>query len=180
MNSWLTVGEGLVAASISVVGVLFTASANRRAQYDRVLTLVAESGSPPIANDRHVVGLLFEPQPKLTRGQALVMAEHEIAALFRVLWYFERANALFRSLRPAVWPKRITRAQALLLDSIGPTLNIWADYIDHRMENADGGPVGTDGSDEGLKDLSARYRHFHPSCRPGAGTPVTAERPPES
>ena len=114
MNSWLTVGEGLVAASISVVGVLFTASANRRAQYDRVLTLVAESGSQPLANDRHVIGLRFEPEPKLTRGEVLVLSDDEIAALFHVLWYFERADALFKSLRPVVCSKRITRAQALL------------------------------------------------------------------
>ena len=168
MNSWLTVGEGLVAASISVVGVLFTASANRRAQYDRVLTLVAESGSQPLANDRHVIGLRFEPEPKLIRGGVLVLSDDEIAALFRVLWYFERADALFKSLRPVVCSKRITRAQALLLNSIGPTVIIWARYISYDMENADGGPVGTDGSDEGLTDLADQYHHFYTSCRPDA------------
>ena len=82
MDGWLTAGEGLVAASISVVGAAFTASANRRAQYDRVLTLVAESGSQPLANDRHLIGLRFEPAPKLTRGQVLVLSNDEIAALF--------------------------------------------------------------------------------------------------
>lgn len=100
MNSWLTVGEGLVAASISVVGVLFTASANRRAQYDRVLTLVAESGSQPLANDRHVIGLRFEPEPKLARGGVLVLSDDEVAALFRVLWYFERAERPFQIFAP--------------------------------------------------------------------------------
>ena len=166
MNSWLTVGEGLVAASISVVGVLFTASANRRAQYDRVLTLVAESGSQPLANDRHVIGLRFEPEPKLARGGVLVLSDDEVAALFRVLWYFERADALFKSLRPVVCSKRIARAQALLLNSISPTVIIWAKYIRHRMVNDGGGRVGTDGSDEGLTDLSDQYRDFRPPCRP--------------
>jgi hypothetical protein len=168
VDNWLTAGEGLVAASISVVGVLFTASANRRAQYDRVLTLVAESGSQPLADDRHVIGLRFEPQPKLTSSKVLVLSNDEIAALFRVLWYFERADALFKSWRPVVCSKRITRAQALLLDSIGPTANIWAKYIRQPMVNADAGPVGTDGSDEGLTDLSDQYLDFRPSCRPDA------------
>jgi hypothetical protein len=161
VDGWLTAGEGLVAASISVVGAAFTASANRRAQYDRVLTLVAESGSQPLANDRHLIGLRFEPEPKLTRGQVLVLSNDEIAALFRMLWYFERVDALFKSLRPVICSKRITRAQALLLDSIGPTVSIWANYIGYRMENAEGGFVGTGGSDEGLKHLSGQYRHFH-------------------
>jgi hypothetical protein len=48
MGGWPTAGEGLVTVAIPVVGVLFTFTANRRAQYDRVLALVAESGTPPI------------------------------------------------------------------------------------------------------------------------------------
>lgn len=34
MNTWLSTGEGLVAAAIAVIGSVFTFTANRRAQYD--------------------------------------------------------------------------------------------------------------------------------------------------
>jgi hypothetical protein len=102
MSSWLTVGEGVLAASISVVGLVFTFSSNRRAQYDRVLKLTAESGVPPIAEDRHVIGLVFEPQSKLPANRAVTLSEHEIAALFRVLWYFQRVDPLYKSLQPTI------------------------------------------------------------------------------
>ena len=45
MITWLSAGEGLVAAAIAVIGVVFTFTANRRAQYDRVLALTAESAT---------------------------------------------------------------------------------------------------------------------------------------
>jgi hypothetical protein len=59
-------------------------------------------------------------------SRAVTLSEREIAALFRVLWYFQRVDALYKSLRPLLWPRRITRSQALILDSIGPTLDTWA------------------------------------------------------
>ncbi len=160
MNSWLTVGEGVLAASISVVGLFFTFSSNRRAQYDRVLKLTAESGMPPIAEDRHVIGLVFEPQSKLAANRAVTLSDHEIAALFRVLWYSQRVDALYKSLRPLLRARMITRSQALILDSLGPTLDIWANYIGYKLIDADGRSVGTDGSDEGLCDLSGQFQSW--------------------
>jgi hypothetical protein len=160
MSSWLTVGEGVLAASISVVGLVFTFSSNRRAQYDRVLKLTAESGMPPIAEDRHVIGLVFEPQSKLPANRAVTLSEHEIAALFRVLWYFQRVDALYKSLQPPLWAGRITRSQALILDSLGPALGIWAKYIGYKLIDADGCSIETDGGDEGLCSLSSQFQSW--------------------
>ena len=126
-----------LAASISVVGLFFTFSSNRRAQYDRVLKLTAESGMPPIAEDRHVIGLVFEPQSKLAANRAVTLSDHEIAALFRVLWYSQRVDALYKSLRPLLRARMITRSQALILDSLGPTLDIWANYIGYKLIDAE-------------------------------------------
>jgi hypothetical protein len=157
MNSWLTAGEGVLAASIPVVGLVFTFTANRRAQYDRVLTLTAESSAPPIADDRHAVGLVFEPQSKLTRDQPVTLPEKDIAALFRVLWYFQRIDAVYESLRPPIWTSRITRTQALFLNSIGTTLNTWVNYVGYELADAAGRPVASSHSAQGLRHLSHEY-----------------------
>jgi hypothetical protein len=116
MNAWLSVGEGLMATAIAVIGSVFTYTANRRAEYDRVLALTAESATSPIAEDRHTIGKVFEPLSKLPRNRPVVLEEGEIAALFRVLWYVQRVDALYRSLRSILWTRHIGRIQALLLD----------------------------------------------------------------
>jgi hypothetical protein len=154
MASLLVVAEGALAVAVSLVGLLFTANANRRAQYDRVLAFVAESGTSPIADDRHTIGLVFEPAEKLTGDKAVVLSDEQIAALFRVLWYFERVNAMYRSLVPRLWPRHITRPQAIFLDSLGPTLRIWFDYVErHKLKNAGGETIDVSGTDEGLINL---------------------------
>ena len=85
MNTWLSVTEGLVAAAIALIGSLFTLNVNRRAQYDRVLALTAESASSPIVEDRQTIGNVFEPTSKLSRNRLVVLAKDEIEALFQVL-----------------------------------------------------------------------------------------------
>jgi hypothetical protein len=105
-----------------VAGLVYTYLANRRGQYDRVLKLTAESGLPPVADDRHVAGMVFEPLSRHPAGQPVLLSEAEIRAIFNVLWYFERADALYLSLRPVLRPDRITRIQALLLNSLGSAL----------------------------------------------------------
>lgn len=64
MNTWLSIGEGLIATAIAVIGSVFTYTTNRRAEYDRVLALTAESETSPIAEDRHTIGKVFEPLAK--------------------------------------------------------------------------------------------------------------------
>jgi hypothetical protein len=75
MNAWLSVGEGLIATAIAVIGSVFTFTANRRAEYDRVMALTAESATPPIAEDRHTIGKVFEPLSKLPRNRPVVLDE---------------------------------------------------------------------------------------------------------
>jgi len=154
MASLLVVAEGALAVAVPLVGLVFTANANRRAQYDRVLAFVAESGTSPIADDRHTIGLVFEPAEKLTGDKPVVLSEEQIEALFRVLWYFERVNAMYRSLVPWLWPRHITRPQAIFLDSLGPTLLTWFDYVRrHPLEDAGGETIDVSGTDEGLINL---------------------------
>jgi hypothetical protein len=113
MITWLSAGEGLVAAAIAVIGSVFTFTTNRRAQYDRVLTLTAESATSPIADDRHIIGKVFEPPSKLPGDRPVLLTQDEIAALFRVLWYVQRVDALYASLRPSLRARHFGRARAL-------------------------------------------------------------------
>lgn len=160
MITWLSAGEGLVAAAIAVIGSAFTFSANRRAQYDHVLALTAESASSPIADDRHTIGKVFEPPSKLPADRPVVLTQDEIAALFRVLWYVQRVDALYASLHPPFWVKRIGRAQALLLDSVSADLEAWQGYVVLDLEDPDSQQVVATSSARGLWHLSEAYERL--------------------
>jgi hypothetical protein len=169
MNTLLSVGEGLIATVIAVIGSVFTYTANRRAEYARVLALTAESATPPIAEDRHTIGKVFEPLSKLPRNQPVVLEEDEIAALFRVLWYVQRIDALYQSLRSPLRARRIGRIQALLLDSIAADLETWQSYLDLDLEDAHSRQVAVTSSAEGLRRLSGEYGRLHTRRRHETG-----------
>jgi hypothetical protein len=151
----------LIAAAIAVIGSVFTYTANRRAEYDRVLALTAESATSPIAEDRHTIGKVFEPASKLPRNRPIVLVEDEIAALFRVLWYVQRIDALYQSLRWPLRARHIGRIQALLLDSIAADLEIWQNYLDLDLEDTDSHQVAVTSSARGLRHLSGEYERLH-------------------
>jgi hypothetical protein len=161
MNTWLSVGEGLIATAIAVIGSVFTYTANRRAEYDRVLALTAESATSAIAEDRHTIGKVFEPLSKLPRNQPIILDEDEIAALFRVLWYVQRVAALYQSLRSPLRARHIGRIQALLLDSIAADLEPWQRYLDLELEDTHSRQVAVTSSAQGLRHLSDEYRRLH-------------------
>jgi hypothetical protein len=154
VSNWLGVIEGVVAGTVPVVGLIYTYLANRRGQYDRVLTLAAESGLPPVAEDRHVAGMAFEPMTQRLPGQGVRLSAEEIKAAYNVLWYFERVDALYRSLRPAARPNQITRTQALLLDSLGSALHVWTGYFGLSWVDEAGQDVGTDDTSGPLQHLA--------------------------
>jgi hypothetical protein len=153
MSNWLAVVEGLVAGAVPVAGLIYTYLANKRSQYDRVLALTAESSAPPVAEDRHVAGMAFEPVSMHAPGQPVRLSEAEIKAVFNVLWYFERIDALYLSLRPALRPDRITRTQALLLDSLGSAVESWRKYLDLIWEDEAGHVLEAD-------DTTGPIRHL--------------------
>lgn len=162
MASLLVVAEGALAVAVPLAGLVFTASANKRAQYDRVLKFVAESGTSPIADDRHTIGLVFEPIEKLTDDKLVVLSEGQIGALFRVLWYFERVNAMYRSLASWLWPRHITRPQAIFLDSLGSTLLTWFGYVrKYKLKDTGGQTIDVSGTDEGLINLVKALAWLH-------------------
>lgn len=160
MVTWLTAGEGLVAAAIAVIGSVFTFAANRRAQYDRVLALTAESAMPPIADDRHMIGKVFEPPSKLPDDRPVLLTQDQIAALFRVLWYVQRVDALYASLRLPLLARRISRVQALLLNSISADLEAWEGYVARDLEGPDSNQVVVTSSAQGLNHLSEAYEQL--------------------
>jgi hypothetical protein len=133
VSIWLTVGEGVVAASVSAVGMVFTASKNRWEQYDRVLALTKESGTEPISTDRHTIGTIFESGT----GKPITLDNDEIKAFFNVLWYFQQADALYVSLRPPLGLGS-TRPQKLLLDALGPVVLIWKSYVERKPREHSG------------------------------------------
>jgi hypothetical protein len=139
---------------VPAVGLVYTYLANRRSQYDRVLALTAESGVPPIADDRHVAGMAFEPLSKHPRGQPVRLNEPEMRAVFNVLWYFERVDALYLSLRPALRSSRITRTQALLLDSLGGAVTTWTSYLHLSWVDEAGNKVEADDAISPLSHLT--------------------------
>jgi len=162
MASLLVVAEGALTVTFPLVALVFTASANKRAQYDRVRKFVAESGTSPIADDRHTIGLVFEPIEKLTGDKVVVLSEEQIAALFRVLWYFERVNAMYRSLAPWLWPRVITRPQAIFPDSLGASLLTWFGYVrKYELKDIGGETVDVRGTDEGLMNLMKALAWLH-------------------
>ena len=65
-------------------------------------------------------------------------------AVFNVLWYFERVDALYLSLRPLLQPNRITRTQALLLDSLGGAVTTWTGYLRLNWVDEAGNKVEAD------------------------------------
>lgn len=173
MVTWLTAGEGMVAAAIAVIGSVFTFAANRRVQYDRVLALTAESAMPPIADDRHLIGKVFEPPSKLPDDRPVLLTQDQIAALFRVLWYVQRVDALYASLGPPLRAGRISRAQALLLDSISADLEAWEGYVTRDLEGPDSNHVVVTSSARGLNHLSEAYEQL--CIRRRITSPVTAK-----
>lgn len=128
MGNWLVTFEGLVAAAIPAAGFVYTYTVNRRSQYDRVLALTAQVSTSPIAKDRHVAGTAFEPTSVRDPAKPVTLHEREIKAVYNVLWYFERVDAVYVSLRPLIRSKRITRVQALLLDTLATAMTVWMTY----------------------------------------------------
>jgi hypothetical protein len=157
MSNWLAILEGLVAGAVPVVGLIYTYLANRRSQHDRVLALTAESGVPPVAEDRHIAGTAFEPPSKHPPGQPVRLSEAEIKAVFNVLWYFERVDALYLSLHSALRPNRITRTQALLLDSLGSGVTTWISYLNLGWADEAGHEIEAD-------DTTSPLRHLAEEC----------------
>lgn len=153
MSTWLGTGEGIVAVAIPVVGLIYTYATNRRSQFDRVLTLVAESGTPPLSEDRHVIGMVFEPTFRFRPDQPITLTDTEIKSLFNVLWYAQRVSAMYRSLSP-LWPWRITRTQALLLDSLSDAVGTWESYL--RVVDRENVQIGE--SANALVYLTGEYR----------------------
>ena len=169
MNTWLSIGEGLIATAIAVIGSVFTYTATRRAEYDRVLALTAESATSPIAEDRHTIGKVFEPLSKLPRERPIALKEDEIAALFRVLWYVQRIDALYQSLRSPLRASHIGRIQALLLNSIAADLETWQSYLDLDLEDTNSRQVAVTSSAQGLRHLSGEYGRLHPETEHNSG-----------
>jgi hypothetical protein len=157
MSNWLSAAEGLVAAAIPVVGLIYTYAANRRSQYDRVLAPAAESGMPPISQDRHVIGTAFEPLSKLPPGKPVMLSGDAIQALFNILWYVQRADAMYKSLRSPLLPRRITRTQALLLASLGSALDIWNAYMRLELVDTDGRIIPVAKSAAALRHLAGEH-----------------------
>jgi len=170
MTSWLSVLEGLVAAAIPAVGLVYTYSANRRSQYDRVLTVIEQSCTPPVADDRHLAGTAFEPSSKHQFGQPVKLNEAEIKAVFNVLWYFDRADAMYISLRPPLWPVRIARTQALLLDSLAAAVTTWTGYLSLTWTDEDGRQIDATDATHGLRHLASENARL-PARRSRWGDP---------
>lgn len=98
--------------------------------------------------------MAFEPLSRHPPAQPLRLSGEEIKAVFNVLWCFERADALYLSLRPALMPDRITRTRALLLDSLGSAVTTWMSYLNLNWANEAGHTVDVDDTIGPLRHLA--------------------------
>ena len=154
MSDWLGVIEGVVTAAIPVIGLVYTYNAKVRGQYDQVLAITQQATVAPVADDRHVAGTAFEPLARHRPGP-IRLTQPEIRAIFNVLWYFERADAMYVSLRSHFRPARITRAQALLLDSLASAEATWTEYADLDWADQEGRAIDAIAGLRGLRHLAS-------------------------
>lgn len=153
MSGWLSTVEGFVAAAIPAVGLVYTYTTSRRSQYERVLELTGQVSTPPVSDDRHTVGTAFEPMSSRDLSKPVELKEHHIKALFNVLWYFERAHAVYISLQPFIGSRRITRVQALILDTLTSAMDVWTSYLSVDWIDEAGNEVGAKEATPSLKEL---------------------------
>jgi hypothetical protein len=153
---------GFAVALVPVVGLIFTASMNRRAQYDRVLEVTALLTSGDVAESRHAAGLKFEafaPSPPATITNPVVnLTEEELKALFHVLWSFERINGLFVSLQRSWLSFRLRKAQKLLLDVSASAITIWNSYTQFEVRDLSGKKYDLAPSKDGLVNLAEKLQ----------------------
>jgi hypothetical protein len=107
---------------------------------------------------------------ELRTGEPVELTDDQTAALFRVLWYADRVNAVYESPRPPLRGGRITRTRALLIDSLGATIDIWTTYLGYGLVT-ENGKAETDGSDQGLRDLADKHRRL---CKVKGAAPARA------
>ena len=154
MSDWLGVIEGVVTAAIPVIGLVYTYNAKVRGQYDQVLAITQQATVPPVADDRHVAGTAFEPLARHRPRHRVRLTEAEIRAVYNVLWYFQRADAMYVSLRSHVRPTRTTRAQELLLDSLASAVATWTEYADFDWVDQEGNLIDAIEALRGLHHLA--------------------------
>jgi hypothetical protein len=154
MSDWLGVIEGVVTVAIPVIGLVYTYNAKVRGQYDQVLAITQQATVAPVADDRHVAGTAFEPLARHRPSHQVRLTEAEIRAVYNVLWYFQRADAMYVSLRSHVRPTRITRTQALLLDSIASAVATWTEYADFDWADQEGHAIDAIEALRGLRHLA--------------------------
>ena len=162
MNGTVTVIVGFAVALVPVVGLIFTASTNRRAQYDRVLDVTALLTSGDLVESRHTAGLKMEAaiqSASSTMAEPVIdLTENELTALFNVLWAFERINGLFVSLQRSWFGFRLSKVQKLLLDVSAGAITIWNRYVQLDLRDPSGKRLDLVPSKNGLVHLAEKLR----------------------
>jgi len=136
-------------ALVPVVGLIFTASTNRRAQYDRVLEVTALLTSGDIVESRHAAGIKFETvalsTPSTISNPIVNLTEEELKALF---------DALQHS-----WLSfRLSKAQKLLLDVSAGPITMWSSYVQFDIRGLSGKRIDLVPSKNGLVNLAEKLR----------------------
>lgn len=167
-------------------------SADRRAAHDRVLSLISESAQEPLAVDRHAVGSVLHRSRPAACGshcsgpKAVTLTDDQVASLFRVLWYFERVDALHHSLERE-GQRRHAPLRTLLLQSLRNAIETWSEYACSKCYTLDGIGQGSDTAarpvDLGGETGSARAvkhlrQQLHALDNPPRGTRRRWSRPP--
>lgn len=121
--------SGVVFAGASVA---FTWTANRRAQYERVLVETAKVTTGDVAQARDRVGGILEPhrpaKPDAHLPPDLKLTRDVISDIFTVLWAFERLDGLYESLGGVLPPGKPNRPQRLLLIAVHGAVETWHEY----------------------------------------------------
>ena len=127
----------LVGGAIGLMSYPLARRGDARAEEDRVLALVAEGLQRPLVDDRHIIGSALSRRHKVESKCAteeVILTDVEVAALFRMLWYFQRVwaldNAFYKKSRrdekSGTLRRLRKRHHRLLLESLKVTIESWA------------------------------------------------------
>lgn len=149
----------LVSICALIVTVTFGWLTALRGQYERVVDVINFTSSTEIAEARHRLGLfLYDEDMQVSKDERDAL----LGDLFRVLWVFDRINAVRKTLPNlgVLGPNiayRLSGPHELLRDSTSDWAAFWSKNLEKAVDLLGEPTVHADGSDRGLKDLTRHW-----------------------
>lgn len=118
----------LVSAAVPVViafgAVLISRGSRLDAQFKRVDDLLIQFQTGELSAARHLIGTYLHGNPDVPPW-----SNEHTKAVFDVLWFFNRAHTLSRSLPKVPMTVRTWKLRNYLLDTLEPDIRLWNKYM---------------------------------------------------